>query len=206
MNNNDKNQWEHFYSSDITPIFFLNNICVHRSFLEAIIAESPRRILEVGIGTGTMGLFLSFLGLECTCVDNSEKIIKKAEILNKKLRGKAMIIKANALDLPFSDQSFDVVFSQGFFEHFSDELIVTLLREQLRVGKIVILSVPNNSYPQKDLGDERLLPKDYWDKLLSACFNLLHSQNYYEFSREIKQGSSTRIERYLVMYMAKIVS
>ncbi|MBI2052736.1 MAG: class I SAM-dependent methyltransferase [Candidatus Ryanbacteria bacterium] len=199
-----QNNWEQFYSLDTTPSFFLNNICVHKSFLEAIINQDPKQILEVGVGTGTMSIFLSLLGIECTGADSNKEIVKKAEILNKKLNGRAVFKKADAFYLSFSDHSFDVVFSQGFFEHFADVLILKLLREQLRVGKIVMLSVPNNFYPQKDFGDERLLSKLYWDTLLKTHFNLLHSENYYEFSKEADGLWGKKTERFLVMYMAKI--
>lgn len=200
----DAKKWESFYTQEVTPEFLFENICVHRIFFKEILKGKPRRVLEVGIGTGTMSLFLSMLGIECVGIDNNDEIVKRAMRASKALGRHIIFQKANAAALPFEDRSFDIVFSQGFFEHFSDTMIIKLLSEQLRVGSDVILSVPNNFYPQKDVGDERLLSKEYWDHMLMGNFNLVHSENYYEFSRRVKGFWGDRIERFSVMYMAKI--
>jgi hypothetical protein len=42
-------------------------------------------------------------------------------------------------------------------EHFSDQEIFWLLREQIRVGKRVVFSVPSDHYPVREWGDERQL-------------------------------------------------
>jgi ubiquinone/menaquinone biosynthesis C-methylase UbiE len=75
--------------------------------------------------------------------------------------------KADAFNLPFDDDSFDVCFSQGFFEHFADDDIRKLLWEQLRVSRKVLFSVPSFWYPRQDFGDERLMKKEDWLRILS---------------------------------------
>jgi hypothetical protein len=55
---------------------------------------------------------------------------------------------------------------------------VELLNEQLRVAPIVIFSVPNKFYGRRDKGDERLLSKKQWEKILDS-FNVTKSENYY---------------------------
>jgi predicted SAM-dependent methyltransferase len=59
--------------------------------------------------------------------------------------------------LPFRPRSFDVVFSQGLLEHFSNDEARQILREVSACSKAIIISVPSLNYPQHDLGDERLL-------------------------------------------------
>ncbi|OGZ41603.1 MAG: hypothetical protein A3C80_00160 [Candidatus Ryanbacteria bacterium RIFCSPHIGHO2_02_FULL_45_43] len=198
-------EWKDFYTKkEVTPHFVLENICVHRALLTEIFKERPRAVLEVGIGTGTMSAFLSLSGIECIGVDNNDAIVTAANGVNKILGAHAIFHKADASSLPFKNLYFDIVFSQGFFEHFTDDAIIIFLREQLRVGKKVILSVPNNFYPKKDIGNERLLTKEYWDGFLSSNFRMLYSTNYYEFSKEVAGWWNKKIERALVMYMAKI--
>jgi ubiquinone/menaquinone biosynthesis C-methylase UbiE len=88
-------------------------------------------------------------------------------------------VEADAFSLPFPAQSFDVAFTAGFFEHFSDDEIGRLLSEQLRVARRVVFSVPNAAYPSRDFGNERLMSRAQWDALLrSHGFELEHSADY----------------------------
>jgi hypothetical protein len=84
------------------------------------------------------------------------------------MNGRAKFVYCDVFRLSekFMKDEFDVVFSQGFFEHFDDNEINTLLKEELEVGKVVIFSVPSNFYPRKDFGDERLLSSGDWRKIL----------------------------------------
>ena len=83
-------------------------------------------------------------------------------------------------------------------EHFSDQDINKLLQENLRVAKIVIFSVPNNSYPKKDVGNERLLSKFKWEKILQP-YKILNSVNY-----SLKMLPKWYLVRVPIQYMAKI--
>jgi hypothetical protein len=71
------------------------------------------------------------------------------------------------------------VYSQGFFEHFDDASIEALVREQLRVGRRVYISVPNARYGVQDFGNERLLTRAEWDRLLRRLgFRVVFSCDY----------------------------
>ncbi len=63
----------------------------------------------------------------------------------------------------FRRDEFEVTFSQRFFEHFSDEDIGKLIREQLTVSPIVIFSVPSKWYGVRDFGNERLMTAGEWN-------------------------------------------
>jgi len=93
------------------------------------------------------------------------------------LKGRVLYSISDATNLPFKNKDFDLVFSQGFFEHFGDKKIRRLIKEQLRISNTVVLSVPNENYSHKDLGDERLMPKTDWERILSP-FNIVISKNY----------------------------
>jgi hypothetical protein len=84
------------------------------------------------------------------------------------MNGRAKFVYCDAFKLSekFMKNEFDVVYSQGFFEHFSDKKINTLIKEQLIIGKTVIFSVPSNFYPKKDFGNERLLSINEWKEIL----------------------------------------
>lgn len=55
---------------------------------------------------------------------------------------------ANALDLPFENQSFDLVYSNAVIEHVGDKTAQqTFVNEHARVGKHFILTTPNRMFP-----------------------------------------------------------
>ena len=196
-------KWEDFYRGDYSLNYLMQNITCHLEMFKSICKEKPVKVLEVGTGTGSMPIFLSYLGFSVTSLDKSNEVLKKAEELAGKLNGKVKFVLGDAFKLPFPDDSFDLIFHQGLLEHFNDEDILKLLAEQLRVGKKVVLSVPNNFYPEKDLGNERLLPKKYWDKILKEKFKLLQSCEYNPFTKTLFGGRLIYKVRN-TMYLAKI--
>ncbi len=105
-----------------------------------------KKALEVGCGRGTMSMFFCDSGFDCTLLDSSEKVIQTAESLFGDYNMQADFIVGNGLDLPFPDQSFDVVFSIGLLEHFED--IRPILAEQVRMlkqnGVLLVYVVPEN--------------------------------------------------------------
>jgi SAM-dependent methyltransferase len=57
-------------------------------------------------------------------------------------------VEGTATDLPFSDRSFDVVFSNSMIEHLGDRTNQRLFaREALRVGRRLWIQTPNRWFP-----------------------------------------------------------
>lgn len=174
-----ENKWSKFYQRKFSLRDYLSDLSLHSPLLEEILKENPKKILEVGIGTGSMSIFLSYLGYNVIGIDNDEEILERARELNEKMNGRAKFVYCDAFKLSekFMKDEFDVVFSQGFFEHFNNKEIATLLKEQLKVGRVSIFSVPSNFYPRKDFGNERLLSSDDWKKILKE-FNIMFIKYY----------------------------
>lgn len=175
----------------------LSEWATHREFLAAIVGRGPRRVLEVGAGTGRMSVFLSHLGMEAVGLDRDEALVARARQVNAALNGRASFLCGDAFALPFPADAFDLAFHQGLLEHFDDAAIVALLREQLRVAPLVALSVPNRHYRRRDVGDERHLSRARWEALLGD-FRLLESRDY--CTTHVKAWYGRR--RRPVMYMA----
>jgi len=195
---NLKKNWKDDYAKPSDSLKLLENILVHSEFIEQILKESPQRILEVGCGSGTISIFLSHLGHNVTAIDQDPQIIEAAKITCKNLNGDVSFNIANAFKLPFKNHYFDISFSQGLLEHFSDSDIIKFLKEQLRVSKKVIFSVPSLFYNSRDFGDERLLTKRRWEKILSP-FDIELSNYYYRI--QTKRNFNLKLP---LMYMAKI--
>jgi len=163
-------KWSSLYTRSLSLSEYLENLHVHLPLLVEIIREKPRRILEVGTGSGSMSIFLSHLGYDVTSIDNDEYVVDWARELCERLSGNVTFMIRDASDLcrKFQKAEFDIVFSQGFFEHFSDSQIRLLLSEQLNVGKVVLFSVPSEYYPERwnNLGNERFLSAEEWARIL----------------------------------------
>lgn len=90
-----------------------------------------KKALEVGCGRGSMSAYFADNGFDCTLLDYSEPVIKTAKRIFEKNNLTAKFDVGDAMNLPYEENAFDVVFSIGLFEHFED--IAKPLKEQIRV-------------------------------------------------------------------------
>jgi SAM-dependent methyltransferase len=128
----------------------------------------PARVLDVGCGTGALAARLADDGYDVAGVDPSAGMLDV-------LRARAPRVSAqvaSGTDLPFSDDSFDLVYCVAVMHHIADPAPVrATLGEMVRVarpgGRVLIWDHnPRNPYwrrlmarvPQ-DTGDERLIPE-----------------------------------------------
>ena len=169
--------WAKYYDRQITIPALLSNLYGQKEFLAEIIKRARGQVLEVGAGTGAMSIFLAWLGLDVTSIDTDENVISSARQTASQFNAKAKFEVADTFNLPYPDQSFDIIFHQGLLEHFSDEEIHKMLDEQLRIAKQVVLSVPNHLYPRRDFGNERLMNKERWETILKP-YKILVSAYY----------------------------
>jgi ubiquinone/menaquinone biosynthesis C-methylase UbiE len=193
-----KKTWSQIYASPINVEQFLENICIHKDFIGEILNSRPERIIEVGCGSASLSIFLSHFKCSVTAVDNIDEILDNAKISSDSFNGKVLFKKADAFNLPFENNSFDIAFSQGVIEHFSNVDIFKFLKEQLRVAEKVIFSVPSRFYNHLDFGNERLLTKKQWERILSN-FKIELSRYYYRIPTKRNFMLSLPL-----MYMAKI--
>lgn len=112
-----------------------------RLLLDLLLSERPgRRVLNAGAGTGSFSLELERRGFEVTSVDASTAAVG---LLEQRLAGE--VARADVVDLPFEDESFDATVLGEVLEHIPDD--VAALREVARVIRgdgVLALSVPGN--------------------------------------------------------------
>lgn len=167
-------KWYEFYKNKFTLAAMIRILIAQFYLLLQILKYKPKNVLEVGFGTLTASTFLSYFGIDVISLDKDVSIVRKVSyfLINIKKRNKPTLIIGDAFYLPFKDKSFDCVFSQGLLEHFNDNEILRIIKEQLRVGRRVYISVPNQNYPRKVFGDERLMSKEEWESILSKLNNV----------------------------------
>jgi SAM-dependent methyltransferase len=103
--------------------------------------RQPARVLEVGCGSGIDSYYLAERsGAEHVGLDVADTSIDLGRKLGRFFSSTVEYVQGDARRMEFEDESFDLVFSQGFLEHFADP--VPLIEEQLRVlapwGSLVI--------------------------------------------------------------------
>jgi SAM-dependent methyltransferase len=134
-----------------------------------ILAHCPLgRALDVGCGTGALATRLAKAGYDVAGADPSEGMLEILRARAPEIRA----VRASGTELPFADDSFELVLSVAVLHHIADREEVRLtLAEMVRVaapsGRILVWDHnPRNPYwgllmarvPQ-DTGEERLIPE-----------------------------------------------
>jgi len=105
-------------------------------YLRSLNLSKNSRILDAGCGTGKLTSFLHSEGYDILGVDTSDEALALTQSKGVPVR-KADILKG----LPFEDNTFDLVYSDGLLEHFTDP--APIINELSRVGrKYLVTFVP----------------------------------------------------------------
>lgn len=109
-----------------------------------------KRILEIGAGTGRDSFPLIRHGAQVVQLDYADNSLRILKRLADDLQLPAIIVGGDTFQLPFPDETFDVVFHQGLLEHFRYVQAEALLKENIRVlkkGGVLLVDVPQRYHP-----------------------------------------------------------
>lgn len=177
-----KKSWGEFYSETDFLEEFFSQCTVHKEFLQEIIVRHPKNILEAGCGTAVMSFFLSLFGGNITACDNDPLVLQSAYQVASLNNVDIEFTEDDILKTCFKNGEFDVSFSQGVLEHFSDKDILATIKEMLRISRTFIFSVPSYYYKHKDFGNERLMKVQEWRDIISQvpCSQYYLKEYYYQ--------------------------
>lgn len=177
-----ESKWQKLYQQEIENYGGIKAFVSHKIKEKVVLVKyikkfTPRngKIIEAGCGTGVISTYLSNLKFETTALDNDENMLSLAKEMAKTFPQKPTFIQKDLLSLNLAENQFDLCFSHGVLEHFSDLEIVQILKNQLRIAKIIIFSVPSNYFKEADkiYGDERFLDIKKWEDLINQSNGLL---------------------------------
>lgn len=115
-----------------------------RTYLKRLFQRKYRFGLDIGAGKGSMTEFLLKYVDKITCLD---KEAKQLAVLKKRLGDKSQrlsFVKGDAGNLPFKNNSFDLIFSNCVLEHIKDdERVLAEISRCLQPGGWLIMTFPN---------------------------------------------------------------
>ena len=162
---------------------------------------NPKSILEVGCGFGRVLGYLS-LGKEIigherlVGVDFSESMVKSSKVFFEaeksiKKEDYPEIIQADATDLPFQDNEFDLVYTHVCLTHIPPKKVMLAREEISRVAKNYILLMERWAYPYEHPDPHRWSHDNIshflqmgWNVYESAKVNKKHDTILTLFTRE----------------------
>lgn len=111
------------------------------------ILSGKGKVLIVGGATGRLGRYIAqrFPDLKVTEIDLSPLMVRSAQELAKQNNIKTFnSLIADAFKLPFANETFDLVVSQGFLRHFQLQEGISLTEEMKRSGKRILIAEANS--------------------------------------------------------------
>ena len=180
---NKSSHWAEIYQKDIDKKggnlpYVLNKINKKRKLINLVKKYSDKNIIECGSGTSVVSIYLATLGYNVTAIDIEDDVIKLAKSLAKDYykaidnsNPQIHFEKKTIFVLGYEKDSFDVAFSNGVLEHFSDDEIIQIIKQQLYVAKTVIVGIPTKYFDSSEAkyGNERVLELSYWRHLIKKA-------------------------------------
>ena len=116
----------------------------------------PKKILDIGCGTGWLSKMLSSNGYHTVGIDISDWLIKNAR---KSHSEKSQFIVGDGMNLPFRDGIFDLIIGIGVLHHLNpDQALAECCRVSSKNG-ILLLMEPNKLNPIGAIG-RKIAPLD----------------------------------------------
>ncbi|MFL0798267.1 MAG: class I SAM-dependent methyltransferase [Cellvibrionaceae bacterium] len=179
--------WDDFFEK--IPFTFFMTAQIQKKYIETIKKYTPEngKLLEIAGGSGYTSVVVQDVvrvkNAKVTYTDLEKSLTKRVEETFGKISGLSYQAE-DASKLSFADDSYDVVFHQGFLEHFDDEDIVEFLKEQARVAKVIVFDVPNGRRWDKtqEFGNERFLSHEEWMNIAKQAGLVVHEDTARRFS------------------------
>jgi ubiquinone/menaquinone biosynthesis C-methylase UbiE len=149
---------------------------------------SDKEILDVGAGSGRLSLRLANEGAQLTALDLSQKMLDKLQSKNSKLK----IVVGDAENLPFEDESFDVVMATFLIVHLKD--LSRFFDEAYRVlkpnGKFLITNINQRKAPEIKTKDGLVEIESYYHRPEAVAEKLEELAFCVEENKFVKEGET----------------
>lgn len=189
-----KKSWYDIYMEEInekgTIINYVNDkIKTKKNLIKLIKKYSPnKKIIEAGSGTGVLSTYMASIGFDALAIDINKDILNLSKKISKEYgaKNKPKFAIDSILELNYKKNEFDVSFSNGVLEHFSDADIIKSLKLQMKIANTVIVGIPTRYFDDDEAmyGDERFMKISTWRKIISrAGGNILEETSCHFLSK-----------------------
>lgn len=171
-----KKSWYQIYLEEIEEKGSMSNYVIDKIknkkvLIDLIKKYSPnKKIIEAGSGTGILSTYLSSIGFDSLAIDIDKEILNLSKKIAKEYNAtnKPKFKIDSILELNYKENQFDVSFSNGVLEHFSDEDIILTLQKQMYIAKTVIVGIPTKYFDSNEAmyGDERFMELNFWREII----------------------------------------
>ena len=165
--------WHHHYEARFGLRWYFTEMLYRITDLKVLV--NFKTILSVGSGRA----FTENLFSKDKFVIASDRSAALLHIAKNHATNAKVFLACDGFKLPFKNQSFECVYSQGLLEHFDLTEATRLLKEMGRVGRTVVFSVPLDSYKGHPLGKEYHRKTEEWMKILSDVFQFRKALHYF---------------------------
>lgn len=184
-------KWNTLYRNYINKNFsdwdeyFNIKMKLKRKFIKQVLKYSVngKPVLECGCGTGKTSILLASYGITTYAMDIEKEMVKEAKKKSKEMYPENLVnvFEGDIRTIPYENKFFSVSHSSGVLEHYSDEEIVNLINEQLRVSDYCVFSVPTKYFEKKMLGNERFLSRKEWKNIISKSNAKIIKESGYHY-------------------------
>ncbi len=184
-------KWNTLYRNYINKNFsdwdeyFNIKMKLKRKFIKQVLkySVSGKPVLECGCGTGKTSILLASYGITTYAMDIEKEMVKEAKKKSKEMYPENLVnvFEGDIRTIPYENKFFSVSHSSGVLEHYSDEEIVNLINEQLRVSDYCVFSVPTKYFEKKMLGNERFLSRKEWKNIISKSNAKIIKESGYHY-------------------------
>lgn len=136
-----------------------------------------KKLIESGSGTGVLSTYMASIGYNVIGIDIDNDILNLSRKIAKNYNSinKPNFQKKSIFELDYKKNTFDVSFSNGVLEHFTNDQIVETLKQQMKISKIVIFGIPTKYFNQEEAmyGDERYMSYKFWRSLINDAGGMI---------------------------------
>lgn len=155
-----KKHWREYWESGNHQPLVMHEELLNN--LQAVTEVRGEKILEIGAGMGGDSIYLAKQGAKVTALDFTKEALLAIKKNATSEGVRVDTVQADARNLPFSEETFNIIFHQGFLEHFPKPK--EILREQARVlkkGGYLVVDVPQR-YTTYTIKKHLLMRQDKW--------------------------------------------
>jgi len=174
--------WHDFYEVKFSSRRYFSELLYRIVDIRALV--NFKSILGVGSGRA----FTENLFSKDKYVVASDRNVSLVHAAKNHVR-KVDFVACDGFSLPFTNCSFECVYSQGLLEHFEVSKAKDLLQEMGRVGENVVFSVPLEGYDAPLLDVEYRREREEWQKIISDVFDFTDFQMYFYKREAVLIGS-----------------